>query len=91
MICRDYDLCSECWHDGERSTHSPTHGFVKIRHKDDYYPGERLRRNPYRENNRSTTSSSVTSNRNGGNIHWNINCDGCNEENMVGIRHKCTV
>lgn len=85
-VCPDYDLCSECWHDGERSEHTPSHAFVKIKSRKDFYPGEREGRPPDTEN--QSRSLLLPRHRD---IHWDITCDGCGVADMKGIRYNCTV
>lgn len=82
VACPDHDICAECWLDGARTTHDPTHAFVKIRDRADFFPGE------------GDTNEAARISRTGASgraVHWGITCDGCAMENMAGVRFQCKV
>ncbi|KAK9894216.1 hypothetical protein P389DRAFT_191183 [Cystobasidium minutum MCA 4210] len=87
VACPDHDICSECWLDGARTTHDATHAFVKLRNRNDYFPGER---NAARHADGQQVSAPAQA-ADGSNVHFGITCDGCLVENMVGIRYQCRV
>lgn len=82
VACPDHDICAECWLDGARTTHDPTHAFVKLRDRADFFPGEG-------DPNEVAGNACVTGARRA--VHWGITCDGCSVENMAGVRYQCKV
>ena len=72
--CKDFDWCDACMASPEAwEAHAATHPFFPIHRKEDFLHF------CYVKDRRERRQL----------VHNNITCDGCEEKNIRGVRHKC--
>ncbi|XP_075541784.1 uncharacterized protein LOC142575893 isoform X1 [Dermacentor variabilis] len=79
-LCNNYDLCDDCYMEGE---HYQDHPFLLLSK-----PGNTVTRVPPRKESGSTPASPITD---GGVRFDGISCDACGLRDILGVRWKCEV